>query len=70
MFGQTDPDQQALSDAVNAENPSPETIKAKLEAYRAAQAKKAAELKAAREKLRAVLSIAQEAKLVLAGLLD
>ena len=45
-------------------------IKKELASYRAAQKKQAAELKKAREKLREVVTLKQEAALVLWGLLD
>lgn len=58
---------QAVLDKPNATS---EEIKAKLTSYRAAQKVKEAELQAAREKLRAVLTIKQEARLVMMGTLD
>lgn len=45
-------------------------IKKELASYRAAQKKRAAELKKARQELREVVTLKQEAKLVLWGLLD
>lgn len=56
-----------LLDNPNAQAPD---IKAKLDAYRAAVAKKETALKEAREKLRSALTIRQEAQLVLMGILD
>ncbi len=59
-----------LRTAVRAEAPNEGDIETKLTAYRAAQAKAAEELKAAREELKGLLSIEQEATLVLAGMLE
>ncbi|MCX8036630.1 MAG: hypothetical protein N3D11_06185 [Candidatus Sumerlaeia bacterium] len=70
MFGQPDPEIEALSKTLEDPNASKETIAANLKALRDARAKREAELKAAREKLRAVLTLRQEALLVLGGLLD
>jgi hypothetical protein len=49
---------------------TPEQITAKLTAYRAAREKARQELAVAQEDLRKVLSVQQEARLVLAGILD
>jgi len=61
---------QALQAALADEDSTPETIKAKLEALRDAKKKQEAELAKARESLREVLSLRQEAQLVLMGTLD
>lgn len=70
--GQTDSPReiQALKDVLERESASANDIKPRLDALREYRAKKEAELKEAREKLRAVLTAKQEAQLVLAGLLD
>ncbi len=57
---------QLLADA----GATPETIAERLTALREARAKQAEELKKAREELRAVLTLRQEAQLVLNGTLD
>jgi hypothetical protein len=64
------PEATALQTAVENQGTPAADLKAKLEAYRAAQAKHEADLKAAREKLRKVLTLRQEAMLVLSGMLD
>ena len=63
-------EREALRTAVETEGTSPETIKAKLAAVREVQAKSAAELAAAREELKKVLTIRQEAALVNFGILE
>lgn len=63
------PTADALSKALEAKAPT-EEVKAKLAAYREQQKKNEEELKTAREALRKVLSVNQEAQLVLRGLLD
>ncbi|OPZ22995.1 MAG: hypothetical protein BWZ10_00097 [candidate division BRC1 bacterium ADurb.BinA364] len=69
LLQDADPETRALSEAIQG-NASAEDIKAKLDAYRAALAKREGELKAAREELRQVLTVKQEATLVLMGVLD
>ena len=64
------PEGQALRAALENENSSPEELKAKLNAVREARKKSAAELAQAREELRGVLSVRQEAALVAAGILE
>lgn len=59
-----------LQTAVRAESPSDQDIEAKLTALRAAREKAATELKTAREELKGLLSVQQEATLVLSGLLE
>lgn len=59
-----------LRDAVGAENASPETIAAKLKAFREARTKAEEALKTAREDLKGVLSERQEAVLVSRGVLE
>lgn len=59
-----------LRTALEAENASPETVAAKLKAYRDARTKAEEALKAAREELKGVLSERQEAVLVMAGMLE
>lgn len=70
LMGAANPEAQALQAALDAEDSTNEVIQTKLNAFREAKAEKEAALKAAREKLRAVLTLRQEATLVLAGLLD
>jgi len=69
-FGQPDPDMEALQAVLDSSNPSQDEIKAKLTALRDARKKKAAELQTAREALVQVLTLKQEATLVLSGLLE
>lgn len=64
------PEAAALQQALADENTAPADIQAKLEAFRKAQAAKEAELKEAREALRAAVTARQEARLVLMGTLD
>jgi hypothetical protein len=70
MFGIQQPEAEALSAAADSESTSNTDLKDKLKAYREAQKKTQDELKAAREKLRKVLTLRQEAKLVVMGILD
>lgn len=63
-----DPTIAALQEAIEKKAPASE-LKAKLAAVQHARKKAEAELEAAREKLRAVLTLEQEAKLTLAGIL-
>lgn len=60
----------ALRQALEDNNTPPETLKARLDELRAARAAAEAELKKAQDELRAVLTVRQEAQLVLMGLLD
>lgn len=60
----------ALQQAVTSDTATPDEIKAKLAAFRTAQAKKTEALKAAREKLQKVVTVKQEAILVLRGILE
>jgi len=69
-MAQENPEMAALATTLRAENPSADEIKAKLAAYREAQKKRAEALKTARENLRKVLTLKQEAQLVLMGMLD
>ena len=69
MF-QGSPEAQALSEALQSEDTSNEDIKAKLKAFRDAAKKKEVELKKARDELREVLTLRQEARLVLMSILD
>jgi hypothetical protein len=69
MGGQTNPAAQALQQAIDS-NASPETIKAKLTAYRDDRKDKEAKLEAARADLKKILSVKQEAALVVAGVLE
>jgi len=59
-----------LRDLLEKEDSGSDAVKEKLAAFRADRDKKEAELKAAREKLRQVLTIKQEAQLVMMGMLD
>jgi hypothetical protein len=61
---------EALRTALDGEGTAAETIKARLDELRAARAAASAELKKAQEELRAVLTVRQEAELVLMGVLD
>lgn len=61
---------EALRAALDSKESSSEVLKSKLKAFRSAQKKDEQELNAAREKLRQVLSLRQEARLVLMGFLD
>jgi hypothetical protein len=67
--GQTDPDREALQQAIDSNAPAAQ-VKTLLEKYRAAQKAKQAKLEAAQADLRKVLSQKQEASAVLAGLLN
>jgi len=60
----------ALQSLLDDENSSPRAIKAALDALRAARAKAAQQLEAARKELRAVVTVRQEAVLVLMNILD
>jgi hypothetical protein len=66
----SNPEQAALQQAVMSDTATPDEIKAKLAAYRAAIIKKAEAVKAAREKLQKVVTVKQEALLVLRGILE
>jgi len=71
MSGRTQsPEVEALSKALEDTNAKPDDIKAKLDALRKARAAKEDALKQAREKLREVLTVKQEAQMVLMGTLD
>lgn len=59
-----------LRTALADESASPETIKSKLDAYRAARKKNQEELSQAQSDLRELLNAKQEAHLVMMGLLD
>jgi hypothetical protein len=59
-----------LQEVLADEAATSEQIQAKLQAFRAARKKAEAELKQAQEKLRQVLTVRQEAQLVLSGTLD
>jgi hypothetical protein len=59
-----------LRDLLEKENPAKSDIKAKLAAYRTERKASEAKLKKAQEGLRQLLTIKQEARAVLAGLLD
>jgi len=66
----SDPAADALSAAADNDATSKAELQTRLKAYRDEKKKNEAALKASREKLRAVLTLRQEAKLVLMGLLD
>lgn len=70
MAGQQFPEADALSTVLSQDAATSDEIKARLEAYRAALKKKQDALKAAREKLRPILTLRQEAQLVVRGMLD
>ena len=69
MFGEASAEQTALSEAVD-NNASKEDLKAKMEAFRKARDKKAAELKAAQDTLKKVLTTKQEAVALQMGLVN
>ncbi len=69
-FGEPDPATEALMDVLENEDASADSIQAKLTVLRDARKKQEKELQAAREKLRKVLNLRQEAQLVLFGMLD
>ena len=68
-FGQPSAEAEALQKAIESNAPT-DQMKAALASYRAARKQKEAELAAAQEQLRQVLSLRQEAVLVSMGLLD
>ncbi len=59
-----------LREALDNEKTSPEELKEKLDAFRKVRDKAGKELQAAKEELRKVLTVRQEAKLVADGLLE
>lgn len=61
---------EALQETLEKESPSTDEIKAKLTALRSAREKAKAELLTAQKSLREVLSLKQEAQLVMMGMLD
>jgi hypothetical protein len=67
-FGQPNPDAEALQTALDS-GASADDIKSKLTAYRAAAKQKEAQLEKAQDELRQLLSVKQEARAVLLGLL-
>lgn len=68
--GPQTPEIEALRETVEKKDAPAADIKAKMEAVRAIRKKQQDELKAAQEKLRKVLTLRQEAALVLGGTLD
>lgn len=68
--GEPDPEMEALQTALESPDTSADVIKEKLTALRTARAKKEAALKTSRENLRKVLTIRQEAQMVMMGMLD
>jgi hypothetical protein len=68
-FGQPSPEAEALQKAIESDA-SADDIKAKLAKYREARKEKEAKLEKAREDLKQVLSVKQEAAAVMAGLLE
>jgi len=64
------PEVAALNEALDSSSASTADIKAKLAALRESRKKSEAELKKAREELRQVLSLKQEARCVVMGILD
>jgi Ca2+-binding EF-hand superfamily protein len=64
------PEADALRSTLDSQKATPDEIKAKLAAFRASQKKKDEALQKAREDLRKVLTVKQEANLVLSGVLD
>lgn len=69
FFGEPSADQTALSEAVDRDA-SKEDLKAKMEAFRKARDQKAAELKAAQDTLKKVLTTKQEAIALQMGLVN
>src|SRR5262245_36872255 len=69
MFGEPNPDAEALQRAIEAKAPNDE-IKAKLAKFRESQKARQATLTAAQEDLRKLLSVRQEATAVTLGLLQ
>ena len=69
MFGAS-PEAQALNEAIESKDTPDKEIKAKLKAFRDAAKKREAELKKARDELRKVVTLRQEARLVLMSMLD
>lgn len=70
-FGGTPmPEQEALQTALEKESTPAEEIKAKIDALRKARKQREAELQQAREELRKVLTVKQEAQMILTGMLD
>ena len=67
-FGQPNPDAEALQTALDS-GASADDIKSKLTAYRAAAKQKEAQLEKAQDELRQLLSVKQEARAILLGLL-
>jgi hypothetical protein len=67
-FGQPNPDAEALQTALES-GASADDIKSKLTAYRASAKQKEAQLEKAQDELRQLLSVKQEARAVLLGLL-
>ncbi len=64
------PEAVALNEALAAEDSSPDQIRAKMDAARAARAQRELKLKQVREELRELLTVRQEARLFSMGLLD
>lgn len=64
------PERAALMKAVESNTATPEELKAKLATYREALKKRQEAVKAAQEKLRGVVTVKQEAQLVVDGILD
>lgn len=60
----------ALRKALGSAQPEPEAVASALKAYRAARAKARADLKKARQELREVVTVRQEAQLVTMGVLE
>jgi len=69
-FGMVSPEADALRQALDEENTPAQEIEAKLKVLRDARKKAEVELQIARDELRKVLTIRQEAELVLEGILN
>jgi len=70
-FGpQSSPEEDALRTALASTSTTPDEINSKLTALRAARAKATSDLEAARDDLKKVLTLRQEATLVEMGILD
>jgi hypothetical protein len=64
------PERDALREALEKESTSPEEMRSRLEAVRAQRKRAAAELEGAREELKKVVTVRQEAVLVAFGILE
>lgn len=70
FWPQPSPEIVALNEALEAEDTAPDQIRAKMAAARTARVRQGLQLKKAREELRELLTVRQEARLFSMGLLD